>query len=199
MVKKIVRSLRQFGPCLCSLLALEVSAQEVIDTASIVRQLEFVFERDQKTRTGKDSVEFMAYIDSTNLVLVEALIAQYGWMGRGFVGDKGNSALFLVIQHSDLETQLKYLPLLEESVKKGESRPSNAALMKDRILMRQGKKQVYGSQVVFNKETGKQEFYPIEDEKNVNARRLQIGMTSIEEYARLFGMEYVYDESKISE
>lgn len=166
-------------------------SQSVIDTVSIRKQLELILERDQKTRTGKDSMAFMRYIDSTNLVQIEGLIAKYGWMGRSFVGDLGNSAQFLVIQHSNLETRLKYIPLLEKSVKAGESRPSNLALMQDRILMNQGKKQIYGSQVVYNKK-GEQVFYPIEDEANVNIRRAKIGMQPIEEYAKLFGIEYKY-------
>ncbi len=162
---------------------------QAIDTAKIINELNTILDRDQKTRNGSDSAEFMQYIDSCNLIRVKYFLDNYGWMGRSFVGDRGNSALFFVVQHADLETQLKYIPLLESSVKKGESRPSNLALLRDRILMRQGKKQIYGSQVVFNKK-GEQEFYPIEDEINVNARRASIGMQPIEEYAKLFGMEY---------
>lgn len=166
-----------------------LSAQTVPDTFTLKRLLEEILNRDQKTRTGKDSVAFMQYIDSTNLVQVESLIAKYGWMGRSFIGEKGNSALFFVIQHADLETQLKYVPLLQESVEAGESRASNLALMQDRILMRQGKNQIYGSQVVYSK-TGEQMFYPIEDEKNVNIRRAQMGLQPIEDYAKLFGIVY---------
>lgn len=164
-------------------------AQSGIDTMAVRRQLEDILARDQKTRTGKDSVAFMQYIDSTNLVQVESLIARYGWMGRSFVGDKANSALFLVIQHADLETQLKYVDLLQHSVEAGESKASNLALMQDRILMRQGKNQLYGSQVVYSK-TGEQMFYPIEDEKNVNLRRAKMGLQPLEEYAKLFGITY---------
>lgn len=166
-----------------------VSAQYQPDTVAIRRQLELIFDRDQKTRTVKDSAAFMQFIDSTNLVQVEALIAKYGWMGKSFVGEKGNSALFVVIQHANLAAQLKYVSLLQKSVEEGESRPGSLALMQDRILMRQGKKQIYGSQVIFNKKR-EQEFYPIEDEKNVNIRRAKIGMQSLEEYAKLFGINY---------
>jgi hypothetical protein len=167
----------------------ESAGQTPVDTVAIKNQLNAILDRDQKTRTGGDSATFMHFIDSTNLVLVDSLISRYGWMGRSFVGDRGNSALFFVVQHADLETQLKYVPLLEQSVKEGESRPSNLALMQDRILMRQGKKQIYGSQVVFNA-SGGQEFYPIEDEKNVNVRRAKMGMQPLEEYAKLFGIVY---------
>lgn len=164
-------------------------SQSGTDTIAIKKQLEEIRSRDQKTRTGGDSVAFMQFIDSINLEQVELLIQKYGWLGKSFVGERGNNTIFLVIQHSDLATQEKYLPLLQKSVDEGESRPSDLALLKDRVLMRQGKNQIYGSQVVFNK-TGGQEFYPIEDEKNVNIRREKVGMLPIEEYAKLFGIEY---------
>jgi hypothetical protein len=167
----------------------QLSAQVLMDTAAIISELAAILERDQKTRTGKDSVGFMRYIDSCNLVQIEGIIAKYGWLGMTVVGPSGNNTFFFVIQHSDLATQIKYFPLLEESVKAGESKRSHLALMKDRILMRQGKNQIYGSQVVLNT-AGEQEFYPIEDEKNVNKRRAEMGMTTLEEYAKLFGMEY---------
>ena len=78
---------------------------------------------------------------------------------------------------------------MQKSVDTGESRPSDFALLQDRVLMGQGKKQIYGSQVVFNKR-GEQEFYPIVDEKNVNIRRKKAGLEPIEEYAKYFGIEY---------
>src|SRR5262245_22426742 len=91
-------------------------AQNNVDTVAIKQQLSIIYDRDQKTRTGADSANFIEYIDSTNLVQVETLIKKYGWPGKGFVGTKGNRAVFLVIQHADLKTQEKYLPVLEESV-----------------------------------------------------------------------------------
>lgn len=78
---------------------------------------------------------------------------------------------------------------MQKSLEEGESRPSDFALLQDRVLMGQGKKQIYGSQVVFNKR-GEQEFYPIEDEKNVNNRREKAGLQPIEEYAKYFSIEY---------
>jgi len=167
-----------------------IFAQTAADTAAIKNKLTAILDRDQKTRAKGDSTQFMNYIDSCNLVQVEILIAKYGWLGKSFVGAKGNGTVFLVIQHADLATQEKYLPLLQKSVEQGESRPADLALLQDRVLMRQGKKQIYGSQVVFNKTTGAQEFYPIEDEKNVNIRREKVGLQPMEEYAKHFGIDY---------
>jgi hypothetical protein len=155
----------------------------------IKKELSAIWDRDQKTRTGADSAAFMSYIDSCLQVEVEMLIAKYGWMGKSLVGDRGNQAMFLVIQHADLAMQEKYFPLMQQSVDEGESRASEVAMLQDRILMRKGKNQIYGSQVVYSK-TGEQIFYPIEDEKNINIRRAKVGMQPIEEYAKYFGIDY---------
>jgi hypothetical protein len=168
----------------------ELKAQEKADTAALKSQLQRIFDRDQNTRTHADSAFYMGRMDSLNLIEVEKIISRYGWPGQSFVGQKGNVTVFLVIQHAELAVQEKYLPLLRASVAKGESRASNLALLEDRIRMRQGKKQIYGSQIHFNKETGAQEFWPIEDEASVNTRRAKMGMQPIEEYAKLFGIVY---------
>lgn len=167
------------------------SAQEPLDTLAIKNQLASIQARDQKPRASGDSAQFIQYIDSCNLVQVEAIIAKYGWLGKSVIGGKGNNTLFLVIQHADQATQEKYLPLLIQSVAAGESRECDLALLQDRVLMRQGKKQIYGSQVIINPKTGLQEFWPIEDEKNVNIRRAKAGLQPMEEYAKYFGIEYM--------
>ena len=160
------------------------------DLPALKSQLWALYERDQKTRRGTDSAQYMGYIDSSCLVQVAAIVDQYGWPGKTLVGPRANMAAYLVVQHADLEAQLKYLPMLRRSVANNESRAGDLALMEDRVLMRQGKKQLYGSQVVRNKDTHAEEFWQIEDEKNVNTRRAKMGLDPIEEYAKNFGIDY---------
>jgi hypothetical protein len=165
-----------------------ISAQ-TLDTSAIKTQLEFIYERDQKTRAKGDSTQFMPFIDSCNLAQVEAIIARHGWLGKSVIGPRGNYTLWLVIQHAELPIQVKYFSMLKKSVELGESTPSHLALLEDRILMRRGQKQIYGSQVIYN-DKGQPEFYPIIDEKNVNVRRAEVGLEPIEEYAEHFGIDY---------
>jgi len=162
-------------------------AQAAADTAAIKKQLAEIYERDQRVRKSDDSAAFRSMIDSSNLAQVEALIAKYGWMGKSKIGTRGNYTLWLVVQHADLATQEKYLPMLEKSVAEGESRGSELAYLKDRVLMRQGKKQIYGTQVV-PAASGYEEFWPIEDVTNVNKKRAEAGLEPIEEYAKNFNI-----------
>ncbi|MGN7787680.1 DUF6624 domain-containing protein [Niabella sp. 22666] len=129
--------------------------------------------------------------DSINLIKVKKIISTHGWPGPDKVGEQGARAIFLVIQHADSLTQVTYLPLLREAVKKGKARPQHLALLEDRILTKQGKKQIYGSQLTQSGSERKSVFFPIADEANVNKRRAAVGLEPIEDYAKRFGIIYV--------
>lgn len=174
-------------------------------------QLENIYVRDQTLRLlyvdaekkfGRDSEE-MKYFwkvineqDSINEIEVEAIIEQKGWVGKSLVGDKANKALWLVIQHAPLVTQEKYLPLLEESVKKEDSNGSDLALLEDRILMRNGKPQKYGSQISLDQETGEAKVYKIESPEYVDQRRKEVGLGPIEDYVKKWGIEWAIPQKE---
>lgn len=126
--------------------------------------------------------EIISEKDSINLFQVKQILDQYGWLGADVVSDQGNSTLFLVIQHSDLATQEKYLPMMREAVKNGKAAGSSLALLEDRVALGQGKRQIYGSQISRDPET--QEYYisPLEDPDNVDKRRAEVGLGPLSEY-----------------
>ena len=84
--------------------------------------------------------------------------------------------------------------MLTESVAKGESEGWHLAFLEDRILMRNKKKQLYGTQAVWDKTLRKNKIYPIEDLKNVNQRRKKLGLESIEKYAESNG--YIFNQNE---
>jgi hypothetical protein len=127
--------------------------------------------------------------DSVDLVIVESVLRRHGWLGPDEVGGRASMALFLVIQHSDLETQQAWVPAMRAAVQQGKAKPENLALLEDRILTEQGKPQIYGSQVHTDVK-GNPSFFPILDEANVNKRRATVGLGPLEEYARYFGIDY---------
>lgn len=172
-------------------------------------QLEEIYMKDQMLRRmigdveekyGRESDEmnyFWSLIsmqDSINEAQVMEIIDERGWVGKSVVGGQANSALWLVIQHAPIETQEKYLPLLKKSVKKGESRGSHLALLEDRILMRNGKPQTYGSQITRDEKTDKQIVYEIRDPEYVNQRRAEVGLGPIEDYVKRWNIEWTIDQ-----
>ncbi len=124
--------------------------------------------------------------DAENLKVVEDLISKYGWLKRSSIGYRGEMTLFLVIQHAPLLVQKKYFPFMQAAVKKEEASAINLAYLEDRILVSEGKKQLYGTQLQRNDKTGKYELAPTQDEKNLNIRRAKIGLEPIEVYLKSF-------------
>lgn len=145
---------------------------------------------DQRTRIADDSAAYRSQIDSSNLAIIEKLINRYGWMGKSLIGISGNHTQWLLIQHAPYSVQNKYLSLLESSVNFGESRSVDLAYLEDRIRMNEGRKQRYGTQLQSD-EQGVFRIYPIEDEEHVDERRRELGLPTMEEYAKRFGLEYV--------
>ena len=175
----------------------------------LTAQLDSIYTKDQQyrqmindveTKHGYESKEVndlwktINENDSTNLIQVTNILETYGWLGADAVGEQGSATIFLVIQHADLKTQEKYLPMMRQAVKSGKARGSDLALLEDRVAMRQGKKQIYGSQISRDQQTGKYFVAPIEDEPNVNKRRAAVGLMPLEDYARHFNIEYKLPE-----
>jgi hypothetical protein len=126
------------------------------------------------------------------------------------VGEEASNAAILVIQHSG-ENKLfkKALPLAEQAAKQKQINTTYYAIMVDRYLAQQGKKQLYGTQYwsMIKKDangyytrSSDYFFVPIEDGKNINIRRKEIGLDTIEEMAERLGFTYQYnpEDDKLS-
>ncbi|XZF15127.1 DUF6624 domain-containing protein [Chitinophagaceae bacterium MMS25-I14] len=138
-------------------------------------------------------------LDSENVVAIEAIFKQYGYPGKSMVGIPTNEAAYYVIQHCN-EKIKTYFPLIEEAGKKGELSFSLVAMMQDRMLVDDKKKQKYGTQAVGffqpDAKTGKPGMYwyiwPIENPARVNELRKKAGMLqTVEEYAREMNAVYL--------
>lgn len=183
---------------------------QVSNNKPLILQLDSIYADDEKYRlqlvelennTSKSLVQkskergilskLMREQDAINIKKVTYILDTYGWLGANSIGNIGNSALFLVIQHTNATTQEKYLPIMREAVKSGRAHGSELAMLEDRVALSQGKKQLYGSQIRKNESTGKFELSPIEDEINLNKRRANVGLEPIEKYVKEnWGIEY---------
>lgn len=171
----------------------DTALRKILEVIAVEDQTLRLLLPDVNERFGHDSGEGK-YIwslihrqDSICLMKIEKILNAYGWIGKSRVGAEANQAIWLVMQHADLERQLKYLPLLKKSVEIGESEGWHLAFLEDRILMRQHKNQIYGSQAIWDNIIGKMKIYPIDDRKNVNERRAKIGLEPIEVYVKQNG------------
>ncbi len=182
-----------------------------IDFDNIRMILDSIHVEDQKYRAeieeiveehGWDSEEMgrQWYIiskkDSSNLVIVEEILKTHGWVSADKIGKTANSTLFLVIQHSNQETQEKYLPMMRQAVKEDKASPGSLALLEDRVALGKGELQIYGSQVGRNSVSDEEYVLPLIDPDNVNERRAEVGLQPIEDYIAHWQMEWDVEDYK---
>ena len=177
----------------------------------LAAQLDSIYNDDQKYRReiseienkyGWDSKEMKNHWkiiqekDSINLIKVSSILDKYGWLGVDVIGQNGNNALFLVIQHSDLTTQEKYLPMMRDAVKIGKANSSSLALLEDRVALRQGKRQIYGSQIARDPETQIHYVLPLDDPDNVDKRRAEVGLEPLANYVIRWQIKWDIEQYK---
>jgi hypothetical protein len=134
--------------------------------------------------------------DSVNLIKVTVILDSYGWLGPDSIGEQGSKTLFLVIQHSELAIQEKYLPLMRDAVQKGKAKGYDLALLEDRVALRNNKKQIYGSQIGRDTETLQYYVSPLEDPDNVDKRRTTVGLGPLAEYVSRWGIKWDVEQYK---
>ena len=126
--------------------------------------------------------ERMASIDDENATWIREVIEISGWPGKSLVGEDGARAAFLLVQHAPQDLQEHCLPLLEKAVGDGEAAKRHWAYLFDRVLMRRGQPQVYGTQFITR--DGETVAYAISDPDSVDVRRAELGLEPMTEYTK---------------
>lgn len=175
---------------------------------SLVKEINDIYNTDQTERLKLKEIESLRSVDSVllatkrahlykndslHLLKVDKLISEKGWLGPDIIGNQGNTTLFLVIQHSNLSTQIRYLPILKKAVEEGKASATDLAYLVDRVLVAQGKKQIYGTQVKRDTNSNYYIVPPIENPENVNIKREQVGLGAIKNYLSKWGIEWNVD------
>jgi len=127
--------------------------------------------------------ELKSKINDKNHKEITDIIDKHGWPKKSVVKGSAASTVFLIIQHSDIETQKKYLPMMREAADAGEASWSSLALLIDRTNLREGRKQVYGSQI-HRDDDGSFYVKNLEEPEYVNQRRKEVGLGPIENYVK---------------
>ncbi len=124
-------------------------------------------------------------VDQTNQKRLKEFISKYGFPTRSMIGSKGMEAVFLIIQHSiqDKKWQKEMLDYIKSSVQSGEMKKSNYAYLFDRIMILEGKKQRFGTQIKnVNKAERKVVFFEIENFDDVDERRCKYDLMPLTLY-----------------
>jgi hypothetical protein len=147
--------------------------------AELARRLEL----DQEVRVPPYDGPTMMRVDADNTAYLKDLVGQLGWIAPGRFGDEAADAAFLIVQHSgDLPLMLAALPHLRT-----QERLQEYALLFDRLQIRQGLPQRYGTQIGWA-EDGTKGLLPIETLEEIDAIRAELGLPPLDDYLAHFDM-----------
>lgn len=178
------------------------TAKPPLDTATFRATLVRFGAEDQAIRDtlgqmmqGKRTLDTMVihrmnHDDSVRTTWLAARIGEFGWPGRRAFGDTAAGAAFLIVQHAvqDSAFQARMLPLLEAAAARGDADPKDVAMLADRIAVKRGRGQVYGTQASLS--NGHIVLAPIDDSAHVDERRRALGLPSLAEYVKVLEREF---------
>lgn len=132
-------------------------------------------------------VQAVMDVDKRHLERLRAITAA-GVPTRDVIGQDGQAALFLLVQHADMDPALQER-VLAENAKQGSTgfAPDDAAMLADRVALRLGKAQPYGSQLRY--ENGHlTPRKPVDDLGEVDKRRAAVHLMPMSDYMCMMGV-----------
>ena len=117
-------------------------------------------------------------IDSLNQVEIRQILKEHGFPKKTEVGTSACKAAWIIIQHAPLDVQKEYLPMLERAATEGNIQAALVAALHDRIDVREGRPQKYGTQRNHNG------ICPLLNKKMVNQWRKEVGLPPLDEYSK---------------
>ena len=141
---------------------------------------------DQSERTGGGlpvGTPLPPSQDYVRAVRLEQIVEEHGWPTFAMVGEDGSTAAWVIAQHADFDVdmQFRFLRLIEAAVEVGQADVTEMAYLWDRVAVNRDLPQRYGSQIRC-RQGEPAPATPIEDADEVDVRRAEVGMSSLEVY-----------------
>ncbi len=146
--------------------------------------------------TARDTPRFLnltAIVDQENTRRLKTLLLACGWPARPVHSDADVDNAWLITQHADqdLTFQKWVIGLIESAIAKGDvQQRQQLAFLIDRVAVREGKHQQYGTQLAVHGKCDLR-FQPYDNLDAVNARRAEIGWPNLDVYKKMI---YQYND-----
>jgi hypothetical protein len=133
-------------------------------------------------RPKEKLVENTMRVDSVNLARIKTIIASAGFPTEDKVGKDGIEAAMLIVQHADVDPAFQRDVLKQIQTRAGKDIPSDTyAMLDDRVNLREGKPQHYGSQ--FRVSNGNVMLaQPSDSPNDISANRQRVGLMPLDDY-----------------
>jgi hypothetical protein len=124
----------------------------------------------------------MEAVHKRNAARLRAILAARGWPGASLVGEDGEEAAWLIVQHAIGEPDFMRLSLrlLHRAVERGEAPAWQATMLEDRIRTLEGRPQLFATQLEPDQE-GRLRPCRTEDPDGVEERRRAVGLEPLAE------------------
>lgn len=185
----MMSSMKKSLSCVCVALCLSVTPAGA-DESGFGERLLVMEQEDQRVRQfsgepSKAELDELDKVDRANVAQIKKQLAKHGWSITDKLNKAQLDALFLILIHATFDPALQTdaLDHLKTLVANKRIKGQYFALLTDKILIGQGKKQRYGSQ--FNIIDGEVVFKPIEDPEKVDELRQALQMPTVDFYKKV--------------
>lgn len=158
----------------------------------IVHSIIDAYKSDQKVRNplANYSQEEMVNIDKENLKLIEEILPKYNYIGHSEIGFEHKDDLAVLILHQELETLIKYTPIVERAADNGECSISLIPYFIDKIKVGQKQPQIFGTQLYFSQDERMYKPYPISHISTLDERRREYSLNEFDKYLKSCNEEF---------
>ena len=172
---------------------------ENIKLPAVAKQIDLMIEHDQSVakrhidlmnqNIKSDAPEMKNLMDEwktvgdADKIQLKTLFKENGFLGYSEVGEQSSHNFLQMVQRMDTDStfQQEVLVMMKKQIEKANASPIEFAYLTDRVNLNQAKPQVYGTQLKINEKGTSYEPKTVIDLKNLNKRRAEIGLGTIEE------------------
>ena len=148
---------------------------------ALAAEIRAMADGDQRMRSevAANARQWDASVDERNARRMRAIVKEIGWPTTSKVGAQAEHMAWLLVQHAGLEFQKECFALMAREPA-DEVCTRHLAYLEDRIRVREGLPQRYGTQL--QKSDDGWEPLPTQDPEDLDARRRAVGLEPIAEY-----------------
>ncbi len=164
------------------------------DTAALAAELNGMAAADHHNApraNSEDPADQLAWrrLTAQHADRLEEIMDEHGWPTAEAVGEDAARAAWLIAQHADrrLDVQRRALRLMERAVAEGAASRRELAFLHDRVLVNDGREQIYGTQIAGIKD-GSPVPWPCRDPERMDDLRAQVGIEPFATYVAKFPM-----------
>jgi VWFA-related protein len=152
-------------------------------------QRQKLFKEAVNTDSKEKSVQRMTEFNEKAESRLCQVLKEFGWPTKKLVGEDGvEAAVFILKSSARLRLQIDLFPVVVAAVKKGDLAKAEFADYFDRVRVRAGLKQIFGTQAVLK--NGILILEPIEEEAHVDDRRKQYELPPLADYLKYLEASY---------